>query len=83
MKTTYKVKFNLGRGDNYMKWKVIGSDKSIRIFDPEKGSLVMRGCKLINKKGGAKKIYNGANKFVVAWILCDSVEFIEDLPLGS
>tara|TARA_R110000772_G_scaffold30837_1_gene76612 strand:+ start:279 stop:665 length:387 start_codon:yes stop_codon:yes gene_type:complete len=79
----YKIRFNLGRGDNYRKWKVIDkTDNSFQILDPEKGSIIMNECRLINKKGGAKKIFNGKNKFVVAWVLCKSFDFIEDSIFG-
>lgn len=79
----YKVRFNLGRGENYKKWKVISDEGEIQSFDPMKGSLVMTDCRLCNKKGGAKKIFNGKNKFVVAWIYCKDFEYIEDLALGQ
>lgn len=79
----YKVRFNLGRGENYKKWKIVKTnDNSYQIFDPEKGSLIMKNCELKNNKNGAKKIFKGKNKFVVAWILCESFEFVEDMDFG-
>lgn len=79
----WKVRFNLGRGTGYRKWKIIGDNGEIVVLDPTEGSLILTGCRLYNKKGGAKKIYHGHNKFVVAWILCDSWKFDMNLNLGS
>lgn len=71
-----KVRFNLGRGENYMKWKVEGKDGSVYL-DPEKFNLVMSGCKLHSNRTSAERIYKGEAKRVCAWILCDSVEISE------
>ena len=77
-----KVRFNLGRGKNFMKWKV-SCGSAYEIFDPEEGSLILRGCKLINKRTQANRIFNGHNKFVVAWIECEHCEYIEGKPSGE
>ncbi len=71
-----KVRFNLGRGENYMKWKVEWPDGCVYL-DPERFSLVMSGCKLHSNRASAERIYNGEAKRVCAWILCDSVEISE------
>lgn len=67
-----KVRFNLGRGENYMKWKVQYGSKS-EYYSPDECNLVMYGCQLKNQKSTASKIHQGANKSVCAWILCDTV----------
>lgn len=36
-----KVRFNLGRGVNYMKWKIQYPDK-IKYYDPEKYHLILK-----------------------------------------
>lgn len=68
-----RVRFNLSRGKNYMKWKVEYPDKTVEYHDVSEVQLVMRNCKLKNYKNVAEKIYNGANKEVCAWVLCDDL----------
>lgn len=69
-----KVRFNLGRGPNYMKWKVQYPDKTVAYYSPTDTQLIMSGCTLKNNKKTAQKIFNGEHKTVCAWILCDSIE---------
>lgn len=73
-----KVRFNLGRGKNYLKWKVEIPNESNKsntfYYDPNLYQLVMTGCILKNNKKTSEKIFNGSNKSVCAWILCDMVE---------
>ena len=72
MKST-KVRFNLARGKNYMKWKVEYPDKTVEYHDPKEVQLLMVNCKLKNYKNVAEKIYKGANKEVCAWVLCEDL----------
>lgn len=69
-----KVRFNLGAGKNYMKWKVEYPDGKIEYHHPTDVQLVMSECTLRNHKGTAQKIFNGANKTVCAWVLCKEIE---------
>ena len=69
----FKVRFNLGAGEHYMKWKVTSPDGKVNYYDPELVSLHMYDCKLRNHPTTAKKIHDGANKTVCAWIDCDDV----------
>ena len=70
-----KVRFSLQRGENYMKWRVIGSDGIVTYYNPCDVQLIMRECTLRNNKKLATKIFNGeSTKVVCAWILCDSLE---------
>ena len=70
-----KVRFSLQRGENYMKWRVIGSDGIVTYYNPCDVQLIMKGCTLRNNKKLATKIFNGeSTKVVCAWILCDSLE---------
>ena len=74
MSYKYKVRFNLGRGENYMKWKVIYKDNNSSCYlDPKEFNLTMFRCKLMNQKGTAEKIKDGANKTVCAWIECENL----------
>lgn len=71
-----KVRFNLGRGNNYMKWKVQYPDGGVQYYLPENTQLIMGGCILKNSKSTALKILSGEHKTVCAWILCDEIEIL-------
>ncbi len=69
-----KVRFNLSRGQNYMKWKVQYPSGVVEYCDPKSTQIVMMGCTLKNSRATAEKIYDGQHKTVCAWILCDNIE---------
>ena len=69
-----KVRFNLSRGVNYLKWKVEYPDGNVMYYYPTGVQLVMGDCTLKNYKKVAEKIHNGANKSVCAWVLCKTLE---------
>lgn len=78
-----KVRFNLGKGPNYMKFKVEYPDGRKEYYHPSDYQLVMSDCILKNHKKTAQKIFDGAEKTVCAWILCKQIEirnssFIKD-----
>jgi hypothetical protein len=73
-----KVRFNLSRGKNYMKWKVQYPDGTSVYYDPNTTQLVMSNCILKNNRKTAEKIMNGQHKTVCAWILCESIETRND-----
>jgi hypothetical protein len=60
----YKIRFHLGRGDDFMKWQVktLVSDGSyvVQYFEPEKYQLAMFDAKLKVQLGTSKKIHEGA-----------------------
>jgi hypothetical protein len=71
-----KVRFHLGLGENYLKWQVKAKTKegtSKSYYDPDERSLSMFDCKLVNQQGTAKKIYEGENKTVCAWVKCNGI----------
>lgn len=68
-----RVRFNLGKGKNYMKWKVEYPDKRVEYFQPAEVQLVMAGCTVKNYGKTARKIFEGGTKTVCAWVLCDSI----------
>ena len=68
-----KVRFNLGRGKNYLKWKIEHSE-GVLYLSPEDVNLKMTNARLRNRKSTANKIKEGANKSVCSWILCDDVQ---------
>jgi hypothetical protein len=78
MSKRIKVRFNLGRGVNYLKWKIEYPDGRVIYSDFEFTQLVMKECTFKNHKKTAEKIYNGANKTVCAWILCEELEIRTD-----
>jgi len=69
-----KVRFNLGAGQNYMKWKIEYPDGKVEYLRPTDVQLVMSDCTLKNYKKTAEKIFNGADKTVCAWVLCKEIE---------
>jgi hypothetical protein len=72
-----KVRFNLGRGKNFMKWKIQYPDGKIEYHSPDDVQLVMSDCILKNHKKTAQKIFDGGEKVVCAWVLCKSLELKE------
>ena len=81
-----EVRFHLQKGRNYMKWqvKVMQGSKKIRVryYDPSELQLEMRGCRLVNKIGKAKKVHAAGKKDVSGWIKCSEVLFSE-VPVGG
>jgi hypothetical protein len=73
-----KVRFNLGRGKNYLKWKVTHPDNSVIYYSPDEVQLVMTECTFKNHKSTAQKIYDGGNKTVCAWVLCKDIKIYTD-----
>jgi hypothetical protein len=73
---SYKIRFNLGRGEHFMKWKVTSPEGCIDYYDPSSISIVMHDCKLRNQAGTAQKIHDGANKTVCAWIEAEDVYLV-------
>ncbi len=70
----YRVRFHLAKGDNYKKWQVFDKQHNTKdYFDPDSKSIIMFGCELGNHPKTAKKIHEGANKTVCAWVACDDI----------
>lgn len=69
-----KVRFNLSRGKNYMKWKVVFPDGTCEYLSPDEVSLIMTRCKLSNNAKQAEKIFQGESKTVCAWVLCEEIK---------
>jgi len=74
MNKRIKVRFNLSRGVNYMKWKVQYPSGDVEYHSPTEAQLIMKDCQLKNSRKTAVRIFNGENKSVCAWILCDDIE---------
>lgn len=69
----YKIRFNLGRGENYLKWQVKYNNSNVEYYSPEHYTLIMTKCILKNNRKTAEKIYLGKNKTVCAWINCQQL----------
>ena len=76
-----KVRFNLGRGKNYLKWKVTHPDGEVIYYSPDEVQLVMTECTFKNHKSTAQKIYDGGNKTVCAWVLCKDIKIYTGKPI--
>lgn len=74
MSKSIKVRFNLGRGKNYMKWKVQFPDGEVLYYNPSEVQLVMSDCIFKNHKSTAQKIFDGGEKVVCAWVLCKDIK---------
>ena len=81
----YKVRFHLGRGEHFMHWQVTsklntgdgtGAKEVVDYIHPQDNQLAMLGCKLSVQPTAAKKIHDGANKTVCAWIECEAVQVL-------
>jgi thymidylate synthase len=73
-----KVRFNLSRGKNYMKWKIEYPSGEVEYCSPTDTQLIMKTCQLKNNRKTAEKIFNGEHKSVCAWILCEDIEVMYD-----
>jgi hypothetical protein len=73
----HKVRFNLGRGENYMKWKVTYNTGRVEYHSPSEVQLVLHKCTLKNNRKAAQKIFTGeTTKVVCAHIMCERVEIV-------
>ncbi len=77
----YKIRFNLGAGERFMTWKITDPEGNHKYYQPNEVVLKLKGCKLYNNVSGAKKINEGANKYVVAWVIAEEVEVLEQRQL--
>ena len=74
----YRIRFNLGRGDNFKKWQIKNvRTKEVIFYNPKEVTILLNKCVLINKEKAAKRIFNGANKYVCSWVEFESYVFIE------
>ncbi|RTK93558.1 MAG: hypothetical protein EKK64_09880 [Neisseriaceae bacterium] len=67
-----KIRFNLMRGKNFKKWAIY-EDGEKTYIDPEKYNLTLINCTLKNNFEKAKKIFEGQNKDICAWIECEKI----------
>ncbi len=72
-----KVRFNLSRGINYMKWKIEYPNGDKVYINPESHNLMMYNVLLKNRPKTAEKIFNGGHKVVCAWIYCQTLNIVD------
>lgn len=87
MKRDIKLRFHLGRGENYQMWQLT-TEHGVRYFDPHEWSFLLNDVKLVNRKSTAVKIHGGENKSVCAWISAKNyvvlpAEFVRDADTSS
>lgn len=79
----FRVRFHLAQGPNFMRWQVSDRTDNPRAnngkahkdyYNPEFCDIVMTGCKLGNRPATARRIFDGENKTVCAWVDCDMVD---------
>jgi 3'-phosphoadenosine 5'-phosphosulfate sulfotransferase (PAPS reductase)/FAD synthetase len=77
----WKVRFHLGQGVNFMKWKVENAKtKETKFEDPDKVQIEMFNCKLTNSPKTAMKIFTGEiDKSPIAWVVCEKVKINKDI----
>jgi len=71
-----KVRFHLGQGPHYQHWQITHADGSKEYHHPETTQLRLSVCRLHNQPSTARRIHEGANKTVCAWISCQKVEVL-------
>ena len=77
----YKIRFNLGKGKNFMKWKITDPKGKSKYYEPSEVVIKMLDCFLRNQKATATKIHEGANKLVCAWVEAKDVVVLEQTQL--
>jgi hypothetical protein len=60
-----------------MKWKIEEVGEKPIYLDPNMVTLELYNCRLHNQPTVAKRIFDGANKTVCAWVQCERVEFFK------
>ena len=75
-KDKYTIRFNLGRGARFKTWKITSPNGKTQYLQPNEVCIVMHNCRLYNSKTTAKRIHDGANKTVCAWIEAENIEIL-------
>lgn len=76
----FKVRFHLGAGENFMKWRVENvQTKEVKFYDPKKVCLAIENAHLSNSKVSSTKIHTlKTSKTVVSWIMSTSVTVVSN-----
>jgi hypothetical protein len=75
----HKIRFNLSRGENYLKWKIEYNTGRVEYHHPHEVQLILHDCILKNNRKAAQRIFTGeSNKLVCAYVHCKRVEILYD-----
>jgi len=75
----HQVRFNLGKGENYMKWKITYNDGRVEYHHPAEVQLLLHDCTLKNNRKAAQRIFTGeSTKVVCAYVLCKGIEILTE-----
>jgi hypothetical protein len=75
----HQVRFNLGKGENYMKWKITYNTGRVEYHHPAEVQLVLHDCIMKNNRKSAQRIFTGeSTKVVCAYVLCSRVEILTE-----
>jgi hypothetical protein len=75
MNRNIRVRYHLGKGKNFMKWRIENIlTKEVQFVCPNRYSLTLIKTKLYNQTTASEKIHCGGNKTVCAWIMCEAVQ---------
>ena len=77
-----KLRFHLAKGETFMKWQVI-TPEGVKYYDPETTQFRLTGCRLRNRPAAAKKIFEGANKSVCAFVDFETIEVVTGVEFGE
>lgn len=77
----WKVRFHLGRGENYLHWKVENpKTKEVIFYNPDEYQITMYNCKLTNSPATSMKIFTGqADKSPIAWVVCEKYKVSKNI----
>lgn len=70
----YRVRFHLAQGPHFMHWQVLSKECGREYYNPADTQIEMFNCHLRNRLSTARKIYDGGNKTVCAWIDCEHIK---------
>ena len=77
-----KLRLHLAAGATFMKWQVT-TPEGVEYYDPETTQFRLTGCKLRNRPAEARKILEGANKSVCAFVEFEGIEIVSGIETGE
>ena len=79
----YSVRFHLGKGTHFRHWQVKKKGSRPVYHHPDSASLLLTGCKLINKVNDAKRVHAEGVKDVSGWIDCEDITVVDNFPVDN
>ena len=62
-----------------MQWQILDRQENEKSYvDPDFSSILMKNCELGNRPATARRIMNGENKTVCAWVSCDDYQVVDN-----